>query len=271
MGKRGGLMAALAPDLRGTVAVIGLGEAGARIAEDLARLGLAVVGYDPVASIAQEGIEQVANLAEAVSRSEYVFSLVPPAAADRVARESAGSIAPGALYVDFTSSSPQSKRDSSEVIVAAGAQFVDAGLLGVVPKGGINTPMILSGGGSERFGAFLTHLGVAAQVVSPSPGEASERKLVRSVFMKGLAAVVLETLEAGRVLGFGDWIHEEVAETLRAADESLVDRLEQGTRQHAARRVDEMTAALELLQASGLRAPMTQATVDFLTTNIEER
>jgi 3-hydroxyisobutyrate dehydrogenase len=223
-----------------------------------------------VASVELDGVEQEANLAEAVSRSEYVFSLVPPAAADSVAQESAGSIAPGALFVDFTSSSPQSKRDCSDVIEAAGAQFVDAGLLGVVPKGGINTPMILSGGGADRFSVFLAGFRIPAQVVSDSPGDASERKLVRSVFMKGLAAVVLETLEAGRALGFGDWIREEVAETLRAADESLVDRLEQGSRQHAARRGDEMTAALGLLQFSGLKAPMTQATVEVLTALIAE-
>ena len=258
-------MPARAPDKPGTVAVVGLGEAGGRIAQDLVHLGLDVVGYDPVASVHLEGVEQVANLAEAVSRSEYVFSLVPPAAADRVARESAGSMAPGALFVDFTSSSPQSKRDCAEVIEAAGAQFVDAGLLGVVPKGGINTPMIISGGGADRFRVFLAGFRITTQVVSASPGDASERKLVRSVFMKGLAALVLETLEAGRALGFGEWIREEISETLRTADGSLVDRLEQGTRQHAARRVDEMTAALELLQLCGLKAPMTQATVEVLT------
>jgi 3-hydroxyisobutyrate dehydrogenase-like beta-hydroxyacid dehydrogenase len=258
-------MTARASDQTGTVAVVGLGEAGALIAADLVRLGLPVVGYDPVASAATEGVEQVANLAEAVSRSEFVFSLVPPAAADGVARESAGSIAPGTLFVDFTSSSPQTKRDCSIVIEEAGGQFVDAGLLGVVPKGGINTPMILSGGGAERFSAFLAGFRIPTHVVSDSPGDASERKLVRSVFMKGLAAVLLETLEAGRVLGFGEWIREEVAETFRGADESLVDRLEQGSRQHAARRVDEMTSALELLQFSGLKAPMTRATVEVLT------
>ena len=257
-------------DQPGTVAVVGLGEAGGKIAEDLGRLGVSVFGYDPVALVDLEGVEQVANLAEAVSRSQYVFSLVPPAAAARVARESAYSIAPGALFVDFTSSSPQSKRDCSEVIEAAGAQFVDAGLLGVVPKGGINTPMILSGGGADRLSLFLEGFRISTQVVSDAPGDASERKLVRSVFMKGLAAVLLETLEAGRALGFERWIREEVAETLRTADASLVDRLEQGTRQHAARRVDEMTAALGLLQISGLKAPMTLATVEVLTALIGE-
>lgn len=263
-------MAARAPDRPGTVAVIGLGEAGAMIAEDLVRLGLAVVGYDPVPSVELEGVDQVANLAEAVSRSEYVFSLVPPAAALEVAQEAAGSIAPGALFVDFTSTGPSTKRDSSKVIEAAGAQFVDAGLLGVVPIGGINTPMIVSGGGANRFSAFLAGFRIPTQVVSDSPGDASERKLVRSVFMKGLATVLLETLEAGRALGFEDWIREEVAQALEAADGSLVDRLEQGTRQHAGRRVDEMTAALGLLQFSGLKAPMTQATVEVLTALIAE-
>ena len=89
--------------------------------------------------------------------------------------------------------------------------------------------------------------------------------------MKGLAAVVLETLDAGRALGFGEWIREEIGQTLHAADGSLVDRFDQGTRRHAARRVDEMTAALELLQFSGLKAPMTRATVEVLTALIGEK
>jgi hypothetical protein len=52
--------------------------------------------------------------------------------------------------------------------------------------------------------------------------------------------------------------------------EDLVDPLEQGTRQHAARRVDEKTAALGPLQFSGLKAPMTQAMVGVLPALIGE-
>ena len=69
---------------------------------------------------------------------------------------------------------------------------------------------------------------------------AATRKLLRSVFMKGLAAAALESLHAARAAECEPWLRAELASVLRA-DASLLDRLVEGSARHAARRVEEWT------------------------------
>jgi 3-hydroxyisobutyrate dehydrogenase-like beta-hydroxyacid dehydrogenase len=109
-------------------------------------------------------------------------------------------------------------------------------------------------------------LGVAVEVVGPDPGDAAARKLLRSVFMKGLAAAVLESLAAAEAAGCADWLRADIEATLRDADEGLVDRLLLGSKQHAVRRIAEMEAAAELLRELGVEPHVAQAAADVLRT-----
>ena len=86
------------------------------------------------------------------------------------------------------------------------------------------------------------------EVVSDRPGDAATLKLLRSVFMKGLAASALESLRAADAVGQAGWL-EEIADVI---GEPLLERLVEGSRRHAARRVDEMEAARELLLELGI-------------------
>jgi 3-hydroxyisobutyrate dehydrogenase-like beta-hydroxyacid dehydrogenase len=83
-------------------------------------------------------------------------------------------------------------------------------------------------------------------------GAAAARKLTRSVFAKGLAAAIGESLAAAERLGFEEWLHADLERTLSEADGALLERLIEGSRLHAARRVDEMRAAVEMLDELGL-------------------
>jgi 3-hydroxyisobutyrate dehydrogenase-like beta-hydroxyacid dehydrogenase len=98
----------------------------------------------------------------------------------------------------------------------------------------------------------MRSFGASVDVVGPEPGAAAGRKLLRSVFMKGLAASVLESLAAAEAAGCADWLRADIAATLRDADESLVDRLVGGSTQHAVRRIAEMEAAAELQRDLGV-------------------
>jgi 3-hydroxyisobutyrate dehydrogenase-like beta-hydroxyacid dehydrogenase len=100
--------------------------------------------------------------------------------------------------------------------------------------------------------------------VAGPPGLAAERKLLRSVFFKGLAAAVVEALEAGRAAGCEDWLRDNIAEELTRAGESTVERLVSGTHQHAVRRADEMAAATAMLTELGVAPTITAATRDLL-------
>ena len=87
------------------------------------------------------------------------------------------------------------------------------------------------------------------EVVSAAAGDAATLKLLRSVFMKGLAAAVLESLAAAEAAGHAGWLERQLGEAIGPA---LVERLVVGSRRHAVRRVEEMDAACELLVSLGV-------------------
>ena len=76
-------------------------------------------------------------------------------------------------------------------------------------------------------------LGAPVELVGERAGAASTRKLLRSVTMKGLAAVVIEALRAAERAGLSDWLWSDLVAEFEAADEALFERLVHGTGVHA--------------------------------------
>jgi 3-hydroxyisobutyrate dehydrogenase-like beta-hydroxyacid dehydrogenase len=97
------------------------------------------------------------------------------------------------------------------------------------------------------------------EVVDGPPGTAATRKLLRSVFYKGMAAAVIEALAAARAAGYEDWLREHIAAELAAADRTTVARLEEGSHRHALRRAHEMAAAGEMLAELAVPGRVTRA------------
>jgi 3-hydroxyisobutyrate dehydrogenase-like beta-hydroxyacid dehydrogenase len=225
------------------IAVLGLGEAGGRIAVDLVSAGVEVRGYDPVASV--EGGERAADPASAVADATVVLSLTTAAAARDAAAAALAGLPPDALYADLNAAAPELKRELAALVPS----FVDVALLGAVSVGGLCTPALASGPGAARFAALFEPLGMPVEIVSDRPGDASALKLLRSVFMKGLAAAALESLAAAEASGRREWLEAQLGDVVTPA---LLRRLVEGSRRHAARRVDEMDAACELLASLGV-------------------
>lgn len=236
------------------IAVLGLGEAGGRLAADLSAAGVEVRGYDPavtpecVPGTAVEGCAVVLSV-----NSAAVALAVAKSVRDRLPRE--------AVYADLNTSAPALKRELCGLLEGSGARFADVALLGPVPARGLRTPSLASGPGAEAFAGLVGPLGMPVEVVSATPGDAAERKLLRSVFMKGLAAAAVEGLEAATAAGEAGWLYEEIAEVIGAP---LLDRLLEGSRVHAVRRVEEMEAACELLRELGVEPHVAAAAVGVL-------
>lgn len=226
------------------VAVLGLGEAGGRIAADLVAAGCAVRGWDPVRQ--PSGVVNAASDLEAVSGAEVVLSLTTAATALAAAAGVVEALADGALYADLNTASPQLKRDLAEALPV---QFADVALIGVVPSLGLATPALASGAGAERFAEIFRPLGMPIEVVGANPGEAAGLKLLRSVFMKGMAVAAIESLEAARAAGVEERVHADIAGVI---GEPLLERLLTGTQAHAARRVEEMRVAAAYLEELGV-------------------
>ena len=245
------------------IAVLGLGEAGAAIAADIARSGNRVIGFDPVQPV-PDGIEPAATAPAAAAAGAVVLSVNSAAVAVEVAEAVAPALEARHLYADLNTSAPAQKRTIAAVIDASGASFADVALMEPVPDWGVRTPALASGDGAERFAAAFEPFGMPVTSVGPEPGAAAARKLARSVFMKGQAAAIGEALEAAGRLGCEDWLYRNIETTMAAADARLVRRLVEGSRQHAGRRVDEMAAAVAMLEELGVEPRVAAASEAWL-------
>jgi 3-hydroxyisobutyrate dehydrogenase-like beta-hydroxyacid dehydrogenase len=238
------------------VAVLGLGEAGGTIAAGLAAEGCAVRGWDPDGARMAEGVRRSSTPTEAVAGADLVLSLATAAHALEAATSVESALRPGRLYADLNTTSPALKRELAAAVAPAGAAFADVALLGSVPAQGVSTPALASGEGAAQFAQLLRPLGMPVEVVGSEPGEAAGLKLIRSVFMKGLAAAVLESVAAARRRGAEDWLRREIADVI---GEPLLDRLLSGSVAHAERRQDEMEAAAAYLDELGVEPLVAQA------------
>lgn len=238
------------------VAVLGLGEAGGRIASDLAAAGCSVRGWDPARTL--DGIDNAESDIAAVRNAEVVLSLNSAAVALDVARGVAGSLGGDVVYADLNTAAPSLKRELAGVVPVP---FADVALVGVVPSTGLHTATLASGAGAERFAERLRPLGMPVDVVGDEPGDAAGLKLLRSVFMKGIAAAAIESLEAAEAAGVAERVRADIASVL---GEPLLERLLTGSRTHAVRRAEEMYAAAELVRELGVPPRVATAAAAWL-------
>jgi 3-hydroxyisobutyrate dehydrogenase-like beta-hydroxyacid dehydrogenase len=246
------------------VAVLGLGEAGGRFAADLVAAGVQVAAYDPGPVPSPEGVERSREPASAVGAADIVLALTGPAEAAGVFAATVTALPPGAIYADLTTSPPAAKAERAAVADARGRAFVDVALMAPVPGRGLRTPALVSGSGAVDYSAVMRRLDVPVEVIEGAAGAATTRKLLRSVTMKGLAAIVIEALRAAEAADLSEWLWGDLVAELTAADEGLLVRLVEGTGVHAARRVHEMEACADMLASLGVEPVMTRSTVEAL-------
>lgn len=248
------------------VAVLGQGEAGSAITADLLAAGAIVRAYDP-REPAPAGTLACRDEAEAVSGADLVLSVNSADDAKVALQNALPGLRAGSVWADLNTGSASLKLELARQLTAAAPEvgFADVSLMSPVPGKGIRTPMLVSGDAARRFTELMTPLGAAVEVLAGPPGEAATRKLLRSVFYKGLAAAVVEALTAAEAAGLHDWLRANIASALESFDATTVDRLVDGSRRHALRRSHEMAAAVELLTDLKVPARVAAASFDLLS------
>ena len=246
-----------------TVAVLGLGEAGGAIAADIAAGGTQVFGFDPAGGDV-EGVELAADGPAAVDGADVVLSVNWASAALEAAESSARVLRSGQLYADLNTASPGLKRSVAEVIAGTGAPFADVALMAPVPGRGVRTPALVSGPGAPVFARVMVGFGMPVTMLDSEPGAAAARKLLRSVYVKGMTAALGEALAAGERMGCAEWLAGDIGRTLDEADGAFAERLLAGSRRHAERRMHEMRAAAELLGELGVEPRVASASEQWL-------
>jgi 3-hydroxyisobutyrate dehydrogenase-like beta-hydroxyacid dehydrogenase len=182
------------------IALLGLGEAGAEIARDLVAAGADVRGYDPRVT-APPGVLPRADEAAAVADADLVLSVNSAADAPVALRNALPGLRAGTVWADLNTAAPAVKRDLAAALAGRDVPVADVALLATVPGRGLRTPMLVSGDGAVRYARVLAGFGVTVDLLEGPPGAAISRKLLRSVFWKGVAAAVVEAMEGAEAGG----------------------------------------------------------------------
>ena len=247
-----------------TVGFFGLGEAGSLISADLVAAGAAVTGYDPAPRPTPAGVRRTADPRAAVEGAQLVMAVTASTDAMGALTQALDAIGAGAVYADLSTASPARKQDLAAVAASRSLAFTDVALMAMVPGNGLFTTALASGPGADRYAALLAPVGVPVEPIGDEPGRAATRKLLRSVVMKGLPALIIESLRAAEQAGLSAETWENLVHQLGLLDEPFLRRLLEGTDTHSVRRLAEMEAATELLESLGTDPLMTSATVESL-------
>jgi 3-hydroxyisobutyrate dehydrogenase-like beta-hydroxyacid dehydrogenase len=246
------------------VGILGLGEAGSLIAAGLVKAGDEVHAFDPSPVPTPDGVMRHPRPDAAVAACELVLAVTPGAQARTALDDVLNALGSGVVYADLSTGSPAMKEELAELVDGRERLFADVALMSPVPGRGLSAPALASGSGAAQFAELINARGGEVDVVGTRAGEAATRKLLRSVVMKGLAALLIESVEAGDRAGKGEWLWDHLVSELTSLDAAMLRRLLLDTAPHAGRRIEEMRAAHELLVGLGLSAPMTIATLAHL-------
>lgn len=247
-----------------TVALIGFGEVGRVIAADLPS-ELVVTAFDTqAAKMDMPGRATVCgSAAVAVCEADLVISAVTAAQTVAAARSALSGLKAGAWYMDLNSASPEAKIAAGEIITSVGGRYIEAAVMSPIEPKRLASPMLLGGPWAQDFAPVVAGLGFpGAQFYSDIPGKASATKVCRSVMIKGLEALISESLLSARHYGVEDTVLESLNNLFPHADwpgyaRYMISR----TLEHGARRAEEMQEAAKTVAGAGVTPWMAQATV----------
>lgn len=251
------------------IAILGIGEAGGTFARDLIAKGVQVRGWDPEPRNLPNGLHFASSNPDAASGADIVLSVNWASVAVHVATEVASVLQPDQLYADLNTAAPQLKRDIAPIIEKTGASFVDAALMDPVPPKGLGTQVYASGSGAKSFAEKMTPFGMPVTYLDREAGNAATHKLVRSIMYKGVAAVIMECLEAAEALNMTKYARAQMLKIIH--DEAMIDRFVSGSIKHAKRRVEEMEAVVEMLNSIGVSSFTSQASIKRLKEILEKK
>ena len=256
--------------------LLGFGEAAARLAGDFRDAGFSpLLAYSRSGAKARPGDplhEKALKLGVTLARTpaalardtDVIIALTPGKAAVPALRRILRYLRPDHLYIDASSNSAKAMEEAA-TLVGAAARFVDASVMGPVDIMGIRVPFVASGPHAAEFRDRLTPHGMVINVVGKGPGDASAMKLIRSVLMKGLAMLLLDTMEAAQRRNILDAVIEDSSVTFNEIPfQKIIKRYVGGTAVHCERRVHEMKECLELLHDMGSTDRSTRATISML-------
>jgi 3-hydroxyisobutyrate dehydrogenase-like beta-hydroxyacid dehydrogenase len=265
------------------IAIVGFGEAGGILGEDLASRGLTVTTFDilfqsrevreaMLAKSHKAKVHASESLADCVAGAELVISTVTASSALDVARDAARLLRAGQFFLDFNSVSPGTKQEMDGHFEKTQARFVEAAVMAAVPPQRLRVPLLLGGAHAAELAGRLLSLGMNATIASDRIGIASAVKMCRSVVIKGLEALAVESMFAARRHGAEDAVLASLAATFPEMgwNGQLPDYLISRVAEHGRRRAAEMREAAQALRDVGINPLMAEATAERQVSLVKE-
>jgi 3-hydroxyisobutyrate dehydrogenase-like beta-hydroxyacid dehydrogenase len=253
-----------------TVALIGFGEVGVTLADDLARYATLTswdiqfvdVASKPSRAISARQVRRAENGPDAVADADVVISAVTAAQTEAAALEAEPALKEGAFFLDLNSASPEAKRAAAGRINAAGGRYIEAAVMAPITPNRISTHMLLGGPHAETAVPVLKHLGFAgATPFSAAYGQPAAAKLCRSIVVKGMEALLVESLVSARHYGVEDTVLASFSNLFPAPDwPELARYMVSRALEHGERRAEEMREAARTVKDAGLM-PMLSAAI----------
>ena len=207
-------------------------------------------GDDTRRRAAAAGLEDAGTVTALVGASDVVLAVCPPHAALDVARAVAGHGFRG-LYVDGNAVAPTTSREIATIVEAAGAIYVDGGIIGPPPDKPGTTRLYLSGAAAERVRVLFTSTSLEAIVLRGELTAASAIKMSYAAWTKGSQALIM----AVRALATAEGVDEALLAEWNRSQPDLPKRSEnaaRGTARKAWRWVGEMDEIAATFAGAGL-------------------
>ncbi len=253
---------------------IGFGEAGYHIAKGLRDAGLTgICAFDIHThtpgrgeKIQQRAEETAVTLCESNAQlamsCNVLLSTVTASQAAEAAAQTAPHLDARHLYADLNSVSPALKQSIGQLIEARGARFVEIAIMSPVPPHGHRAPMFLCGAHAPALVEWLAPFGMNLEVISEQWGAASATKMCRSVIVKGLEAILFESVLASVPYGADERVFATLNETMPGIDwKKLAGYMVGRVIEHGERRARELEEVAATLRAIGVEPVMTEAIV----------
>jgi 3-hydroxyisobutyrate dehydrogenase-like beta-hydroxyacid dehydrogenase len=268
------------------IALIGFGEVGGIFGSDFAAAGLRVSIFDillngeparseTLAKAKNAKVHPCDTLQEALQNADLIISAVTASSATNVAGNAAPFLCSGQIYLDINSVSPETKLEIAHTLSGSPATFVEAAVMAAVAPQRLKVPMLLGGEHAATTAERLNAIGMNVKPISNRIGVASAIKMCRSIIIKGLEAITVESMFTARRYGAEKQVLESLASTYpdMGWGGTLPDYLISRVAEHGKRRAAEMREAAQAVADAGLEPLTALATAqrqDWLTQLIAE-
>ena len=256
------------------VAILGTGKMGGAMAKRLEATGYEVILWNRTRKRAEAlGVGKVASTsAEAVEAAEVVISMLTNADAVRSTYLGTNGAAAAAnkkqVFVEMSTAGPGVSKEIAPAIERAGAQYVEAPVLGTLPAIDAGKALVLAAGSEaaiERARPVLEALGEVRR--TGGFGSAASLKLVANSMLMGVGALAAELQTAGTKAGLDPedvfWLLSRMVPLLAGRKQGLVEHHYEPVLFTLRDAVKDLNLATDMYKRIGASTPMTTATKEL--------